>query len=279
MVQAATRHGYRVCAPSRQECNLLEPECIEKVLRDVAADIVINCAAISGLEACADDAEAASLVNCIAPSVMARSCRLTGGHFVHLSTDYVLDGSTSGLKGESAPCKPCCVYGESKFRAELGIAEANAQSLILRVSWLCGNPLRPGFAESIAMKALAGQHLAAIADKFSLPTDVEELAEASLLLAEGRQGGLLHVCSTGAPISWHRYAELAVQALVEEGALPRAVCVSPQQLDEVPFFREARPRHTAMDNARLRALGIRMSSVEDTVRHAVRRFLSSRTGA
>ncbi len=278
MVETARARGHEVLAPGHAACDLLHPEQVAEAILAAQADIVINCAAISGLEACADDATAARTINADSPAAMAKACKLSGAHFIHLSTDYVLCGKEPGLKDEGAPCHPICVYGKSKLEGELAVAKANDESLILRVSWLCGNPAKPGFPESIAMKALAGQALAAIDDKDSLPTDVYELASAALQLAERREKGILQVCATGEPITWRQSATLALEALVEAGALPHAPAISPQKLDEVPFFREPRPRCTAMSNARLRALGIHMSSAGETIQRAVRRWLAARRG-
>ncbi len=273
MVAEAQARGHSLLTPAHADCDLLCPQAVADAVLASQASIVINCAAISGLEACAEDALAAHRVNAAAPAAMALACRHSGACFVHLSTDYVLCGRKPGLRDEGAHCRPICLYGESKREGELEVQEANAESLILRVSWLCGNPQKPGFPESMAARALAGQALAAIEDKWSLPTDVQELARAAFELAESGRRGLFHVCSTGEPISWHRCAELAVQALVEAGMLPHAPAIAGQKLAEVPFFREPRPRHTAMCNAKLRACGIRMSCAEDTVRHAVQRWL------
>ncbi len=275
MAREAAKQGHRTHCPTRQECDLMQPDAVSDHILAGGADIVINCAAISGLEACADDALAAHLTNAASPAAAALACRHTGARYIHLSTDYVLDGSKAGRKDESARCKPCNLYGESKREGETEIMEANSESLILRVSWLCGNPARPGFAESIAVKALKGEKIAAIADKDSLPTDVEDIARVALSLAERRCSGLYHLCSTGEGISWHQYAKLAVQALAEAGALSKLPNIEAQKLDEVPFFRERRPRHTAMSNDKLRALGIPLPTAEETVRRAVQRYLES----
>ncbi len=274
MARMAADAGHRVLTPTRQECDLLNPDATADYLLASRADTLINCAAISGLEACADDPLAAHLVNAAAPAAAALACRHTGAQFIHLSTDYVLDGRRPGLKEESAPCRPCCLYGQSKREGELQIMEANADSLILRVSWLCGNPARPGFAESIAQKALTGSPLAAIADKDSLPTDVHDLARATLALAERREKGLYHVCAGGEGLTWHQYAQITVKTLVEAAALPQKPTIAAQKLDDVPFFRERRPRHTAMSNAKLLALGITMPTAEESVRCATLRYLA-----
>ncbi len=276
MVHRARTRGYETIVPTHAACDLREPQQVAGCIQEAKADIVINCAAISGLEACADDVPAARLVNTASPAAMALACRASGARFVHLSTDYVLDGTLPGLKGELAPCHPICVYGQSKLEGEYAVADANPASIILRVSWLCGNPAKPGFPENIAMKALEGQPLAAIDDKDSLPTDVHELAEAALQLAETGQRGTFHVCATGAPVSWWQNAYTALQTLVEEGALAQLPPLATKKLADAHFFREPRPRHTAMDNARLRALGLRMSSARETIRHAVLRYLAAR---
>jgi hypothetical protein len=77
-------------------------------------------------------------------------------------------------------------------------------------------------------------------------------------------------------VSWWQCAQAALRCAVEQGALAAVPPVEQQRLDEVPFFRETRPRHTAMDNSRLTSkLGIQMPSAGETIAAAVRRFLAS----
>ena len=134
MKRAAAAAGWEVCAPAHAECDLLRAEEVSRCVLESGAAAVVNCAAISGLEACLDDALSAHLVNAVAPAAMALACRHTGARFVHLSTDYVLEGHRPGLKDESTHCKPANVYGSSKREGELQVAEALRESLVLRVS-------------------------------------------------------------------------------------------------------------------------------------------------
>lgn len=267
--------GKLLLAPSHAECPLEDAEAVSDYVLASGANVVVNCAAISGLEACADDPLRAHLVNAVAPAAMALACRHTGAKFVHLSTDYVLDGRRAGLKDESAKCRPICVYGESKREGEMQVLEAYASSIIARVSWIGGNPQKPGFAETILRKAIAGESLSAIADKYSKPTDAEDIARAVMALAESNASGIVHVCSAGEPVSWHECARIALDEAVSMGFLSALPEVQPQLLDSVPFFREPRPRHTAMNPARLEKWGINMPTAEQTLRHMARRFLQS----
>ncbi len=148
----------------RGEVDLAEGEAVERRVEEDAAEAVVNCAAVSSLEACVDDPLSAHLVNAVAPAMMARACAREGKRFIHLSTDYVLDGRRPGLKGEGASCKPVCVYGESKREGELQVMEEYPDAVVVRVSWVCGHPGKPGFAEAVARKALEGEPRAAVGD-------------------------------------------------------------------------------------------------------------------
>ena len=111
-------HGLEVVKCGRGFCDLKDLSALKRVLLSSGATHVVNCAAVSGLEACLDDPETAHCVNAMAPEMMARICRLEGMRFIHLSTDYVLDGRRRGLKTEEGKCRPVNVYGESKLEAD-----------------------------------------------------------------------------------------------------------------------------------------------------------------
>lgn len=271
-----TEIGVPLLTPTHEACPLEDAAAVSDFVLASGADVVINCAAISGLEVCVDDPLMAHLVNAVAPAAMALACRHTGAKFIHLSTDYVLDGRRAGLKDESAQCRPICVYGESKREGELQVLEANAQSVIARVSWIGGNPQKPGFVETMLSKALAGEPLSAIADKYSKPTDAEDIARVLLALVGMDVSGVVHLCSAGEPISWRECALIALDEAVRMGTLQAMPEVQPQLLDSVAFFRQKRPRHTAMQPVRLGSWGIPMPTAEQTLRCVTQRFLQGR---
>ncbi|MBR7108956.1 MAG: NAD(P)-dependent oxidoreductase [Akkermansia sp.] len=274
MCRAATAAGWDVVAPSHADCALEDSAAVAAAVLACGADAVVNCAAISGLEACAADPLAAHAVNAVAPATMALACRHTGARFVHLSTDYVLDGRKPALRTESCKCKPVSVYGESKREGELQVAEAWAEALVLRVSWVCGNPARPSFVESTLAKALRGEPLAAIGDKYSMPTDAADIARVVLQLLPTGACGVFHVCSGGEPQSWYSCAELALQYAHRAGALPAMPPLRKTLLKDAAFFAEPRPQHTAMCNAKLLAAGIPMPTAQETILHVTQRYLA-----
>ena len=117
-------YGLEVVKCGRGFCDLKDLSALKRVLLSSGATHVVNCAAVSGLEACLDDPETAHRVNAMAPEMMARICRLEGMRFIHLSTDYVLDGRRKGLKTEEGKCRPVNVYGESKLEAEFRVRQS-----------------------------------------------------------------------------------------------------------------------------------------------------------
>ena len=276
MIHSATAAGWQVIAPTHAECDLLEPEAVSRAVLESGAAAVVNCAAISGLEACLDDPLNAHMVNAVAPAAMALACRHTGARFVHLSTDYVLEGHKPGLRDESSKCKPANTYGESKREGEQQVMEALSTALILRVSWVCGNPAKPAFVESMLSAALQGKELSAIADKYSLPTDAQDIARVILELLPTEAAGIVHTCAGGEPLSWHDCVSIALQTAVDDGALTAMPPVTRTTLAAATFFRAERPRHTAMNNARLtQKLGIYMPSAGETLQNVTRRYLQS----
>lgn len=271
--------GMDVAACGRRMCDLRDEAALENLLVSSGATHVVNCAAMSGLEACLDAPAEARAVNAAAPELMARVCRREGMRLVHVSTDYVLDGCVPGLKAESAPCRPVSVYGESKLEAELRVGAEMPEAVIARVAWVFGNPERPAFPEMMIARALRREPLAAIADKWSKPCWTEDLCDWLRVLAhESRESGVIHLCRSGTPLSWHGYALLVLESAVRHGLLPCMPVVAEQKLDEQPGFRDARPRHTAMACGRLEALLNRPAGTyEEAIDMAVARYASDPT--
>jgi len=272
-------YGLEVVKCGRGTCDLKDLSALKRVLLSSGATHVVNCAAVSGVEACLDDPETAHRVNAMAPEMMARICRLEGARFIHLSTDYVLDGRRPGLKTEAEKCRPVNVYGESKMEAELRVREEMPEALVARVSWVFGNPGRPAFPEMVLRRAMKGEPLAAVADKWSLPTWVEDLCAWLRFLAyESEASGVLHLCQSGEPVSWHGYAVTVLKCAVKHGLLSSLPSVAEQKLDEQAGFRDARPRHTAMSPDKLSSLLKQpVRTYEEAIDLAVARYASDPT--
>ena len=270
---AAKEAGHELLTPTREQCDLTKPEEVSDFVLGSMADLVENSAAISRVEECEEDALRAHMVNAMSPAAMALACRHTGARFIHLSTDYVLDGRKPGIKGVNARCKPVNTYGMSKAEAEIEIGESNAEALILRISWVCGNPAKPSFVEDVLSRALREQKVAAVVDQDSMPTHVRDVAR--VILSPQLKGvrGVLQVTSGGEPMSRYDCVQVILEHAGALGVLSKKPVVETRRLREVNCFRVPRPAHTAMDNSGVLALGILMPSGRECIRRAVEEYL------
>lgn len=247
---ALARHhralGNEVIGLDRATLDLNQPEGFEEMLEGVDFEALINPAAVTSLEVCEDGPDVAERTNAMAPGVLASICAARDVPFVHVSTDYVFDGEEPGERLESDPAEPISVYGRTKLAGEQAVLAAYPKAWVARVSWLFG-PERPGFVEMVNERAANGEPLAAIDDKFSCPTFVDDAAEAFDHLMRLESGGVVHVCNPG-PTSWHGIACEIVSLRGEKHE------VATQKLAEMKGFRAPRPVHTAMGVSRLESL-------------------------
>ncbi len=278
VAQEARQQGYDIIAPSHAERDLGDFDALGEYVRAQSCDLVINCAAISDVERCGQDPVLAHKINAMAPAAMALACRHTGARFIHLSTDYVLDGRKAGLKDESTKCRPVNLYAGSKDEGEAQVMEAWDEAIICRVSWVCGNPAKPSFVEANCARALAGEELAAVSDKYSMPTHARDIARVCLQLAEHPEArGIIHLCSQhDSPLSWWDCATMTMETMVEQGALEKQVSVTQQRLEDFLIGRDERPRHTAMRCSKLANWGIKTLSAREAIGTAVSDYLGTR---
>ena len=246
--------AHQVIPLDRAALDLARPGDLPAALAGIRFDLLINPAALTSPDAAEADPELARRVNALAPGVLAACCRQRGARMLHLSTDYVFGGRRPGLRGERCRPDPRGAYGRTKHAGELAVIDAHPAACIVRVSWLYGGG-RPGFPEQVVARARARTPLAAIADKFSLPTRVDDLvAWIRALVAAPEVAGIVHACPSGPPASWRDWALATLEAAVAAGRLDRLPPVAPLRLAEAGFFHSPRPRHTAMANRRLAAL-------------------------
>lgn len=245
--QLAPRH--EIIPLPRAACDFSNPESLQAALDSLDCEVFLNPAALTGLEDCEDDPRLAMRVNSAAPGKIALWAADRGIRMIHFSTDYVFGGETTLPLTEEMATRPVNAYGRSKLAGEMAVL-AHAGNLVLRVSWVFG-PEKPSFVDQIFAAALAGEPLAAVADKLSLPTCTTDLARWVDALLDADAQGILHVCNPGPPVSWHGLAEFVVREMTACGLLEPCPDVARLNLDEMPLFRAKRPRFTVMDPGRL----------------------------
>jgi dTDP-4-dehydrorhamnose reductase len=194
------------------EIDITSLESTERILRTLKPEAVINCAAYTDVDGCETNVETAMQVNGEGVAHLAMATREIGARLVHVSTDYVFDGSKgSPYVEDDAPC-PLGVYGESKLAGELN-AGFNPDHLIVRTQWLYGLHGK-NFVETMLRLAVEKDEIAVVDDQVGSPTWTVDLAHAVLALLKSGHRGIYHAANAGF-CSWNEFA----QAIFEEAGL------------------------------------------------------------
>jgi dTDP-4-dehydrorhamnose reductase len=155
--------------------------------------VIINCAAFTNVDACETDRQKAWAINVTLPETLTRLARILEAHIVHVSTDYVFDG-TKGPYVESALPQPINYYGKSKLAGENVCLSGNTSATIVRTTVLYGfNPYRPDFVRWVLDALESKTPIRVVNDQYSNPTLVDDLADAITRIVLRRRTGLYHV--------------------------------------------------------------------------------------
>lgn len=235
---------------ARGELDILDRRAVEEILARIDAPVVVNAAGYTDVDRAETEPAAAFRVNRDAAGWIAECCARQGRTLIHLSTDYVFDGSKDAPYAPHDPVAPINVYGASKAAGELLVRAADDRHVILRTAWLHA-PWGNNFVRSVIDRARAGRKLRVVGDQRGSPTAAGDVARAILLMAERMPdpalGGIRHWAGTGVA-TWHDVATVALQALRAAGG--PAVAVERVGTADWPTAAR-RPPYSVLDCSRL----------------------------
>lgn len=255
----APEHGITAIGLGHAELDVQDGGAVKRALEELRPDVVLNCAAFTAVDRCESEADAAERANALAPRLLAQACR-GQSLLVHLSTDYVFDGTASQPVPEDAPKRPLSVYGRTKSRGEDGVRAADGEYLIVRTQWVFG--AGPNFVRTILRAARNGEPLRVVEDQLGRPTWTHSLAHGIFAAVTAGARGVLHLANEGIA----SFFELAREATLEgarRGLCPK-VEVAPISSAEMPRP-AARPSYGVLGLARARSLGITMPHWRDAL--------------
>lgn len=200
--------------------DLRDHESFDKVLAEHEPDVVVNCAAMTDVDGCETDPESAYVLNSEAPGALAAHCKVRGVDFVHISTDYVFDGSACDPYREDAEPNPVQVYGESKLAGEREVQDANESALLPRLSFVWGvhgdTGKLSGFPAWVQTRLKAGEAIPLFTDQWVTPTRAGQAAETILDLVERGTSGCYHVACSSC-VTPHEFGSV-LAALHDDGS-------------------------------------------------------------
>lgn len=192
----------------RDSADLGDPAACAAAIRAARPDAVINAAAWTAVDRAESEEAAALVVNAAAPGAMAQACADLGIPFLHVSTDYVFDGSGDAPWRPEDATAPINAYGRTKRAGEIAVAAAGGSHLILRTSWVFSS-FGANFVKTMLRVGATRDRLSVVGDQIGGPTPAAAIAQALLTAAaalrEGAPGGLHHF-SGAADTSWAGFA-------------------------------------------------------------------------
>ena len=233
--------GHEVSGYNRSNMDL---ESSEKSLAFLLEgfDVVVNAVAFTSVDKAEQEPELANRINGEFAGKLARVSAWTGAKFMHISTDYVFDGSARSPVAPLDDLRPINAYGRSKALGEHLVSDSGADFVILRSSWLYGKNGKC-FPRSIAEKLLSGNVLSVVDDQLGQPTWTSDLARIMLAHSLSSFGErVVHAVSSG-ETSWYEFA-LAIRDFMELASVPE---IRPVQSSEYQTI-ATRPFYSVLEN-------------------------------
>lgn len=205
------RAGVEVIAIGRPELDLANPDTVIDAIAAAKPDIVVSAAAYTAVDQAEDEPDLAFAVNAVGAGKVAQAAARLDVPVIHLSTDYVFDGSKDGAYVETDLTAPLGVYGASKLAGEQAVAAANPRHLILRTAWVY-SPFGKNFVKTMLRLAADRDEISVVADQWGNPTSALDIADAILHATAMLHGdknfgafGAYHLAGTG-ETSWSGFA-------------------------------------------------------------------------
>lgn len=209
---AAQYPGLRFLFTDINELDLTNQQALEKFVENENPGFVINCAAYTAVDIAEEDVELATLINTKGPMNLGRLAASHQFKVVHISTDYVFDGTAFSPYTENDLVNPESVYGKTKLNGEIALLKESPESMVIRTSWLYSNHGK-NFLKTMVLLGQERDQLKVVYDQIGTPTFAGDLARAILdILLKTTSGeiawkpGIYHYSNEGV-CSWYDFAK------------------------------------------------------------------------
>ncbi len=193
LVALCKARGIEVNAATKQNVDITQPETIQSLITSYQPTHLVNCAAYTNVDAAEQDS-AAYLINAQGAEYLAQAATRNGVKFIHVSTDFVFDGTKDLPYFEQDSCDPVNAYGQSKWEGEKKVLAACPNACVIRTSWLFGSEGK-NFFSSLVQWLRTKESLEVIDDQWGRLTYAKDLAQGILDLLDHE--GIFHFANAG----------------------------------------------------------------------------------
>jgi dTDP-4-dehydrorhamnose reductase len=272
-LQATAPPAWRVIACDAAALDVTRPEAVEEVVRRERPALIVNAGAYTAVDAAERETERAEAVNSAGAAHVAEAAKLAGARLIHVSTDYVFDGTQARPYGPADRPRPLGVYGRTKLAGEREVTRISGGSaLIVRTSWLYSTYGR-NFVLTMLRLMRERDAIGVVADQVGSPTWARGLAETiwAAAAAPGLKG--VHHWTDAGVASWYDFALAIQDEALALKLLPRAVPIRPLRTDEYPTDAR-RPAYSVLErSAALANLGVPIRHWREQLRTMLREVI------
>lgn len=231
-----------ILAVDRDELDITDRDAVFNIVKTFKPDVIINAAAHTAVDRAESEVELSEAINVKGPQYLAEVANEIGAVILHISTDYVFEGTGTGEYKEDDQTNPQGVYGRTKLEGEIAVQQANPRSIILRTAWVFGEHGH-NFVKTMLRLAKDRDSLGIVGDQFGGPTYAGDIAAALLTMAKSLHNGnhdygIYHFA--GLPhVSWYQFAteiftEANKQGLMINNGLKKLIRVNAINTDQYP---------------------------------------------
>jgi len=268
-LQALAGPGLEIVALGRPELDLARPDTVFKALREAKPDVVVSAAAYTAVDKAESEPDIAFAVNRDGAEAVARAANDIGVPIIHISTDYVFDGTKTTAYVENDPTGPASVYGRSKLEGEHAVSENTENYAILRTAWVYSE-YGSNFVKTMLRLSESRDEVNVVADQFGCPTSANDIAVAIVSIAKRlatdpapHLRGVFHMSGTG-ETNWAGFAKQIFEFSAENGG--KSMIVNDITTAQYPTPAR-RPSNSRLDCSKLEEVyGIRLPEWQTSTR-------------
>jgi dTDP-4-dehydrorhamnose reductase len=241
---------YNFLFVTKDELPIDDVDAVKKYFDINSIQYCVNCAAYTAVDKAETESEKAFLINADAVGNLAAVCKLHNVQFIHISTDYVFDGTATMPYLESNPVKPLGVYGTSKLKGEQLALEKNPDTIIIRTSWVYSS-FGNNFVKTMLRLMKERESISVVNDQQGCPTYAADLANAIMqIINKHRTSNIVHQTSiynysNSGVINWYQFA-VAIKELTNSKCIVNSI---PSSQYPTPA---KRPQYSVLDTTKIR---------------------------
>ena len=247
--------------------DITDQDAVSAAVKDNSVDLIVNCAAYTNVNKAEEEEDLAYRINALAPGILAKAAKDAGALLIHISTDYVFDGTGHIPYSEDMPVSPLSAYGRTKQAGEQLIADSGCRYMIFRTAWLYSS-FGGNFVQTIYDKTASQPVISVVSDQIGTPTYAQDLADAiSGIIESGMldKTGIYHYTNEGV-CSWYDFAK-------EICDMSGHLCdVLPCRTSDYPS-KTRRPHYSVLDKTKIKeTFGIEIPHWKDSLMFCIRQI-------